>query len=157
MELSSSIDGTVENGRFGSSVMCLGDIDKDGYQDIAVGAPYENDHGAVFIFNGQQKGLSTTWSQKITGDQFSETLNGFGISISEPRDVDGNGYPDFAVGAFKSSHAVLLRSHSVININIDVDLDDNFKLETNSSSFFIKVCCSYDGIRAPDSISKIKF
>ncbi|XP_074104924.1 integrin alpha-9 isoform X2 [Cotesia typhae] len=156
MELSFSIDGTVENGRFGSSVMCLGDIDKDGYQDIAVGAPYENDHGAVFIFNGQQKGLSTTWSQKITGNQFSETLNGFGISISEPRDVDGNGYPDFAVGAFKSSHAVLLRSHSVINLNIDVDLDDNFKLETDSSSFFIKVCCFYDGIRAPDSIRIIK-
>ncbi|XP_008555233.1 integrin alpha-PS4 isoform X2 [Microplitis demolitor] len=156
MELSSWIDGKVEDARFGSSVMCLGDIDNDGYKDIAVGAPYENDHGAVYIFNGQQQGLSKTWSQKITGDQFPDQLQGFGISISEPRDVDGNGYPDFAVGAFKSSHAVLFRSRSVINLNIEVTYDDDNKLQSDTTSFFIRVCCSYEGVHAPESIKTIR-
>lgn len=156
MELSSWIDGKVEDARFGSSVMCLGDIDNDGYKDIAVGAPYENDHGAVYIFNGQQQGLSKTWSQKITGDQFPDQLQGFGISISEPRDVDGNGYPDFAVGAFKSSHAVLFRSRSVINLNIEVTYDDDNKLQSDTTSFFIRVCCSYEGVHAPESISNLE-
>ncbi|XP_057337541.1 integrin alpha-4-like isoform X2 [Microplitis mediator] len=156
MELSSWIDGKVEDARFGLSVMCLGDIDNDGYKDIAVGAPYENDHGAVYIFNGQQQGLSKTWSQKITGDQFPDQLQGFGFSISEPRDVDANGYPDFAVGAFKSSHAVLFRARSVINLNIEVTYDDDNKLQSDTKSFFIRVCCFYEGVYAPEFIKTIR-
>ena len=34
----------------------LGDLNKDGYEDIAVGAPYE-DSGVVYIYLGSKEGL----------------------------------------------------------------------------------------------------
>lgn len=40
----------------------LGDLNKDGYEDIAIGAPYENS-GAVYIYLGSQEGLITVPSQ----------------------------------------------------------------------------------------------
>ena len=41
---------------FGISVETIGDIDRDGFDDIAVGAPYMDD-GAVFVFRGSNTGL----------------------------------------------------------------------------------------------------
>lgn len=46
----------------------LGDINKDGYNDIAIGAPYESDHGAVYIYLGSLTGLNTEPSQVILLD-----------------------------------------------------------------------------------------
>jgi len=37
-----TINGDTVGGRFGAAVMCLNDIDYDGYGDVAVGAPYED-------------------------------------------------------------------------------------------------------------------
>lgn len=43
-----------EEGRFGSSVAVLPDLNTDGLRDVAVGAPLENDgQGCVYIFNGE--------------------------------------------------------------------------------------------------------
>lgn len=38
-------------GRFGLAVENIGDIDSDGYTDVAVSAPYVGD-GVVYIFRG---------------------------------------------------------------------------------------------------------
>ena len=42
--------------RFGAAVANLGDLQLDGYEDFAVGAPYdgENKDGAVYIYRGAQ-------------------------------------------------------------------------------------------------------
>ena len=44
----------VSNGaRFGSSLLSLGRLDSDIYEDFAVGAPYENSgEGVVYVFRG---------------------------------------------------------------------------------------------------------
>ena len=44
----------VSGSRFGSAIANLGDLQKDGFEDFAVGAPYGGtDHaGAVFIYRG---------------------------------------------------------------------------------------------------------
>ncbi|OWK11177.1 ITGAL [Cervus elaphus hippelaphus] len=49
-------------GRFGASIAALTDINGDELTDVAVGAPLE-EQGAVYIFNGQQGGLSPRPSQ----------------------------------------------------------------------------------------------
>lgn len=49
--------------RFGYSMTSLGDINKDGYTDVAIGAPYEDDHGAVYVYLGSANGLHKTPSQ----------------------------------------------------------------------------------------------
>ena len=49
-------------GRFGAAIDALTDINGDELTDVAVGAPLE-EQGAVYIFNGQQGGLSPRPSQ----------------------------------------------------------------------------------------------
>uniref|UniRef100_A0A673CUA9 Integrin alpha-6-like n=1 Tax=Sphaeramia orbicularis TaxID=375764 RepID=A0A673CUA9_9TELE len=51
------IDGQKDS-MFGMAVESLGDVNQDGYQDFAVGAPYENNGvGSVYIYHGSDKGL----------------------------------------------------------------------------------------------------
>ncbi|XP_078394271.1 integrin alpha-X-like, partial [Cetorhinus maximus] len=51
-------------GRFGSSIAALGDLNGDGFRDVAVGAPLENGHqGSVYIYHGVRGGISTAYSQ----------------------------------------------------------------------------------------------
>lgn len=49
--------------RFGFSMTSLGDINKDGYNDVAIGAPYENDRGTVYVYLGSANGLNDEPSQ----------------------------------------------------------------------------------------------
>jgi hypothetical protein len=51
--------------RFGFAITNLGDLNSDGFQDIAVGAPYEG-NGAVYIYLGSAQGLIPDPSQVCT-------------------------------------------------------------------------------------------
>uniref|UniRef100_K1Q7K3 Integrin alpha-4 n=1 Tax=Magallana gigas TaxID=29159 RepID=K1Q7K3_MAGGI len=52
--------------RFGHSIACPGDLNKDGFKDLIVGAPYEQDNkGAIYIFNGGAPRMETMYSQRI--------------------------------------------------------------------------------------------
>lgn len=58
--------GSASNGgRFGSSLAALPDLNADGFNDLAVGAPMENNgQGSIYIFHGKGKGgISLTYSQ----------------------------------------------------------------------------------------------
>lgn len=106
-------DGLSSRGRFGLSLASLGDLNLDGFGDIAVGAPYDGPkgRGAVYIFHGSKNGLMEKASQVI----YSEDLNTyspvstFGFSLSGGLDLDGNLYPDLAIGAYESNTAFLLK------------------------------------------------
>lgn len=53
-----------ENARFGSAITALADIDLDGFNDVVIGAPLENQNsGAIYIYNGFQKSIRTKYSQ----------------------------------------------------------------------------------------------
>lgn len=144
-------EGEFVSGRFGTVVGCLNDLDFDGYADVAVGAPYEdNGRGAVYIFNGSPDGLLIVPSQRIGAVDLSMDLRGFGLSLSETRDIDGNHFPDLAIGAYNSGHAVLLRSRPVVNLNIKLIKSQNFTLMQNATYFVVDVCVSYDGPFAPE-------
>ncbi|KAI1899494.1 hypothetical protein AGOR_G00062380 [Albula goreensis] len=101
--------------RFGETITNLGDIDDDGFPDVAIAAPQEEDlHGAIYIYNGRKRGIAQTFSQRITGSVLGNAFKMFGQSVSGGVDVDGNGYPDVAVGAFLSDSAVVLRTRAVV-------------------------------------------
>lgn len=50
------------DGRFGFALTNLGDLNKDGFEDIAIGAPYEG-KGTVYIYLGSKNGIKKTPSQ----------------------------------------------------------------------------------------------
>ena len=56
------LKGKKKESRFGFALTNLGDLNKDGCQEIAVGAPYE-DEGVVYIYLGSRQGISTSPSQ----------------------------------------------------------------------------------------------
>ncbi|XP_066932460.1 integrin alpha-V-like [Clytia hemisphaerica] len=116
----SVLEGDNQQGaRFGSSIANIGDINKDGFQDIAIGAPYGgvDGKGMVYIYNGGQNGLRVNQPQRIAASDVSNTPpQGFGISLAGGVDIDGNGYTDLAIGAFKSSQAYTLKTRPVINL-----------------------------------------
>jgi len=60
--------------RFGFALANLGDINKDRYEDLAVGAPYEG-KGVVYIFLGSRHGIITEPSQVLS------SKSSFGVLI----------------------------------------------------------------------------
>lgn len=111
----------VSFARFGTAIADIGDINKDGFNDVAIGAPFENNEGAVYIFNGKQTRMESMYSQKILGSQLEYGLQGFGFYISRTaKDLDDNTYNDFAVGAYRSDKALILRTRNIVNIRCEI-------------------------------------
>ncbi|ELW63743.1 Integrin alpha-4 [Tupaia chinensis] len=147
--------------RFGESIVNLGDIDNDGFEDIAIGAPQEDDlRGAIYIYNGRSDGISSTFSQRIEGLQVSKSLSMFGQSISGQIDADNNGYVDVAVGAFRSDSAVLLRTRPVVIVEASLSHPESVnrtKLDCienglPSVCMDLTLCFSYKGKEVPGYI-----
>ncbi|KAI1308987.1 Integrin alpha-8 [Halotydeus destructor] len=110
------IFGKHPGGRFGSSLISLGDINNDRFNDVAVGAPFEDDQrGAVYIYFGSINFLIEQQSQRIVAE---ERFKGFGVSFAVT-DVDSNGYNDLVVGSFLSDHVAIFRTKPVADISID--------------------------------------
>ncbi|KAG6453252.1 hypothetical protein O3G_MSEX008045 [Manduca sexta] len=122
--------GEISRGRFGLAVTSLGDINYDGFGDIAVGAPYggQNGRGVVYIYHGSELGILEKYSQAITAEEISPTLSTFGFSLSGGVDLDNNNYTDLAVGAYKSDSVVFLKSRPVVKVTADVKFMGDSKL-----------------------------
>lgn len=118
---------TIENdvtGRFGTSLGKIGDINLDGFNDLAVGAPFEGD-GAVYIYLGSSSGLKTTPSQKIVPIKRDIKSNNFmfGHTISRGVDIDQNEYNDVAIGAPEAERVFLYRTYPVGKISSTLKVD----------------------------------
>nr|XP_031836147.1 integrin alpha-PS2 isoform X2 [Nomia melanderi] len=157
-----SRDGESNRGRFGLSLSSLGDIDRDGYGDFAVGAPYgglHTDSGAVYIYHGSATGVLEKYSQVIYAEELKlpAHLKTFGFSVSGGLDLDGNHYPDLIVGAYESSTAVFFRSRPVIKMDSYVTFDQESKLislddkncrlsdSSRVTCFPLRACFKYSG------------
>lgn len=53
--------------RFGTAIAAVSDLNLDGFNDVAIGAPFENDHrGAVYIYHGDKTKLKEKFVQVRT-------------------------------------------------------------------------------------------
>ncbi|XP_019400862.1 PREDICTED: integrin alpha-E [Crocodylus porosus] len=131
--------------RFGFALASIGDISRDGYVDIAVGAPLEDQFssssafGSVYIFNGNHDGIRSPFSQRIRAVEVSPRLQYFGQSIDGGFDFTADGLPDITVGSIGS--VVVLWSRPVINFNITLKFTpEEILVLDNSSTVTAELC-----------------
>ncbi|XP_041523949.1 integrin alpha-7 isoform X3 [Microtus oregoni] len=101
---------------FGISLAVLGDLNQDGFPDIAVGAPFDGD-GKVFIYHGSSLGVVVKPSQVLEGEAVG--IKSFGYSLSGGLDVDENYYPDLLVGSL-ADIAALFRARPVLHVSQEI-------------------------------------
>ncbi len=83
--------GSFVFSQFGYTVDGLGDLNGDGFDDFAIGAPGDG-YGSIRIHSGFDASLMGT----LIG---ATTLDAFATSLSRCGDVNGDGVPDLAAGA----------------------------------------------------------
>ncbi|HRP92387.1 MAG TPA: integrin alpha, partial [Ignavibacteriaceae bacterium] len=92
--------GAAANDWFGYSVSTAGDVNGDGYDDVIVGANFNDAGGAeagrAYIYYGGSN-MNNVADVTLTGVAAGEY---FGNSVSSAGDVNGDGYSDVIVGAF---------------------------------------------------------
>ncbi|XP_028993138.1 integrin alpha-6 isoform X2 [Betta splendens] len=139
------LNGTRDS-MFGLAVQNIGDVNLDSYEDVAVGAPYDDGgSGRVYIYHGSSRGIDTKPSQILSGKRHGLQL--FGYSLAGNMDLDGNSYPDVAVGSL-SDTALIYRARPVISITRNVkisprEIDLTTKTCGNSNCFTVETCFTY--------------
>ncbi|XP_029311996.1 integrin alpha-3b isoform X2 [Cottoperca gobio] len=131
---------------FGFAVAAIGDVNQDGFQDFAVGAPF-HDTGKVYIWMGSKKGISKEPSQVIEGKSVgSGGFHTFGYSINGGMDMDDNSYPDILVGSLDDRLA-LLRARPVLhltnNFTVEPKVVDSNQCPESTPCITATVCMSF--------------
>ncbi|XP_036964800.1 integrin alpha-6 isoform X2 [Acanthopagrus latus] len=140
------LNGTKDS-MFGLAVENIGDINQDSYEDIAVGAPYDDSGaGKVYIYHGSAEGIKTSPAQILSGTPHNMRL--FGYSLAGNMDLDSNSYPDVAVGSLSDS-ALIYRARPVISISRAVkvspqEIDLAIKTCGSSICFTVEACFFYE-------------
>ncbi|XP_076799395.1 integrin alpha-2-like [Clavelina lepadiformis] len=157
------INGSKRGGRFGTTMASAGDLNDDGFIDVAIAAPCaESNQGEVYIYHGANDGLNPDVKQIISASSFTGLrLQYFGLSLQGDIDVDGNLYPDLLVGAPMSDAIVLFRTRPVASLNGKVHFNssalDSFECFANPNKECLKLraCFTVDGKSVEDSVDVI--
>jgi len=143
----SGIDGSLiftwdgqPNSSFGISISSAGDYDVDGFPDVIVGAPWDQDGGAAYVYSGRDGANLTA----VHGWQFAYTISGFGQSVSSAGDVNGDAISDLIVGARDEIDDVSGGGKAFVFSGVTGHILHRFKWNQYGSSFGASVDGSID-------------
>ena len=106
-------ESNMENAYLGWGLSAAGDVNGDGYCDVAAGAPYYQGTGRVYIFHGSSTGLQATPNHTIESDQANSE---FGGSVFTAGDVNGDGYSDFLIGSVLYSNGEFKEGRAYVHL-----------------------------------------
>ncbi|XP_019351444.2 integrin alpha-1 isoform X2 [Alligator mississippiensis] len=105
--------------RFGTAIASVKDLNLDGYNDIVIGSPLEDDHrGAVYIYHGNGTTLRKEYAQRIASGGDGEKVKFFGQSIHGEMDLNDDGLIDVTIGGLGG--AALFWSRDVAEVNVSM-------------------------------------
>ena len=135
----------------GNAVASAGDLNGDGFSDLVVGAPGadlgQTDEGAAYVYYGSPSGISTTPDVIVESDLAGAQL---GFAVSTAGDVNGDGYSDLALGAWRwqSSSAELREGAVFVHYGSasGISATPDVILQTNHAQDFmgVSVACAGD-------------
>ncbi|XP_070706703.1 integrin alpha-1 [Pempheris klunzingeri] len=108
--------------RFGTAIAAVSDLNLDGLNDVAIGAPFENDHrGAVYIYHGDKTTLKEKFVQRIPAGGDGEKVKFFGQSIHGVMDLNGDGITDMTIGGLGGASLFWSRDVAELHANMTFD------------------------------------
>uniref|UniRef100_A0A8K9X0K2 Integrin, alpha 9 n=1 Tax=Oncorhynchus mykiss TaxID=8022 RepID=A0A8K9X0K2_ONCMY len=136
---------------FGECITAIGDIDDDGYQDVAIGAPKEDDYGgAVYIYHGDATGIVTKYSMRVSGQSINPTLQ---MSIDTMLYCTG-------CRSIDTMLCLVFRSRPVITVDVSIYLPVSINISVpqchegpqHLNCFNARVCLLFRGKHLPGQI-----
>ncbi|XP_076014557.1 integrin alpha-1 [Genypterus blacodes] len=119
--------------RFGTAIAAVSDLNLDTFNDVVIGAPFENDHrGGVYIYHGDNKSLKEKFVQHIAAGGDGEKVKFFGQSIHGIMDLNGDGIIDVTIGGLGG--ASLFWSRDVAELHATMTFDP-VKINLQQSQF----------------------
>ncbi|XP_026130342.1 integrin alpha-1 [Carassius auratus] len=110
--------------RFGTAIAAVPDLNLDGFSDIVIGSPLENDHrGAVYIYHGSKKSIKEKYVQRIAAGGDGESMKFFGQSIHGIMDLNDDGIIDVTIGGIGGAALFWSRDVAELLANMTFDPD----------------------------------
>lgn len=132
--------GSIVNDQFGFSVASAGDFNRDGYTDLIIGTPYNDesgsDAGKAWLYTNTRNYVATPIAS-FSGPGGNDF---FGRISKSAGDVNGDGFDDVLVNSLNTQQVHLFFGGSFINNTVDVV----FNAQNGSESFGVSVSTAGD-------------
>jgi Ca2+-binding RTX toxin-like protein len=156
------IDGVANFDFSGCAVSSAGDFNHDGYDDLIIGAlnadPHGTDSGAGYLVYGKAGGfgdialgdLNGTNGFKLSG---VATVNSTGVAVASAGDVNGDGFDDLIVGAFRATTGARENGAAYVVFGTGANLGANLDLSSLDGSNGFRIGGANSSARLGFSVS----